>query len=157
MARAMVVNRFLAAGVGALLFASTAVAAPTKTAMKAAPRAAHVQPRTVTPAKPTPTKPAPAKAAPTKPEPPTTDATLMIEYQRVFRDLKKLEDLRGADCVKDLWVEYREIKPAELCKTAEGKVDLESWLKDLHVRIERKRGVELSQACLDNPLAASCQ
>src|SRR4051812_42818008 len=110
MARAMVVNRFLAVSFGALALLSTtgAVAAPTKAA---APRTAQVKPRsaqvtkTVKPTKPT-------KAAKPVAEPATTDSTLLVEYQRIFRELKKLEDLRGADCVRDLWAEYREIKPA---------------------------------------------
>lgn len=82
---------------------------------------------------------------------------LLIEYQRIHRDLTKLQQLRGNDATLELWPKFRAIKIAELCRTSAGRIELEVVIKELRGRIERKRGIELSAECLNNPLAASCQ
>ena len=88
---------------------------------------------------------------------PMTAAQLMVEYQRIGRDLVKLQELRGTECTLELWPRFRAIKLDEMCKTAESRLDLEAELKDLRAKIERKHGIELSAECLNNPLAADCQ
>jgi hypothetical protein len=93
---------------------------------------------------------------PPRPTKPQAEGVLLIEYQRIHRDLTKLQQLRGTDATLELWPTFRAIKLAELCKTAEGRIDLEVVMRELRARIERKRGIELSAECLNNPLAASC-
>lgn len=93
---------------------------------------------------------------PPRPTKPQAEGALLIEYQRIHRDLTKLQQLRGNDATLELWPKFRAIKLAELCKTSEGRIELEVVMKELRGRIERKRGIELSAECLNNPLAASC-
>src|SRR5512143_1539365 len=81
---------------------------------------------------------------------PMTAAQLMVEYQRIGRDLVKLQELRGTECTLELWPRFRAIKLDEMCKTAESRLDLESELKDLRAKIDRKHGIELSAECLNN-------
>jgi hypothetical protein len=88
---------------------------------------------------------------------PMTTPELMVEYQRIGRDLKKLQDLRGTDCTLDLWPRFRAIKLDDMCKTAETRLELEGMLRDLRTKIDRRHGIELSAECLNNPLAANCQ
>lgn len=88
---------------------------------------------------------------------PMTAAQLMVEYQRIGRDLAKLQELRGTECTLELWPRFRAIKLDEMCKTPESRLALESELKDLRAKIDRRHGVELSAECLNNPLAANCQ
>ncbi|HSD91182.1 MAG TPA: hypothetical protein VLB44_26850 [Kofleriaceae bacterium] len=102
----------------------------------------------------TTTTPAPLTVVEGKP---MTAPELMVEYQRIGRDLKKLQDLRGTECTLELWSRFRAIKLDEMCKKPESRLELESELRDLRAKIERKRGVELSADCLNNPLAANCQ
>ncbi|HUS33672.1 MAG TPA: hypothetical protein VMZ53_34460, partial [Kofleriaceae bacterium] len=56
---------------------------------------------------------------------PMTEAELVVEYQRVGRDIAKLQKDRGTDKVLDLWPTFRAIKLKESCKTAETRLNLE--------------------------------
>jgi hypothetical protein len=88
---------------------------------------------------------------------PMTEKDIVVEYQRVGRDLAKLQNDRGTDKVLDLWPTFKAIKLSEQCKTIEGRLDLEGTLKQLRARIDRRRGITISAECLNNPLAAQCQ
>jgi len=139
-----------------VLATSSAVAAPVaarraKPAAKVAPKPVVVLAADVTiePVADQPIVPRPAK--------PQAEGVLVVEYQRVGRELMKLQELRGTATTLDLWPTFRAIKLAELCKTGEGRIELEVVLKELRGRIERKRGIELTAECLNNPLAATCQ
>jgi len=88
---------------------------------------------------------------------PMTEAQLVVEYQRVGRDIAKLQSDRGTDKVLDLWPVFRAIKLKESCKTAETRLNLEGTLKQLRSHIDRRRGITISTECMNNPLAAECQ
>jgi hypothetical protein len=88
---------------------------------------------------------------------PMTEPELVLEYQRVGRDIAKLQSDRGTDKVLDLWPRFRAIKLKEQCKTPEGRLDLEGTLKQLRSHIDRRRGITISSECKNNPLAAECQ
>jgi hypothetical protein len=87
---------------------------------------------------------------------PMTEAELVLEYQRVGRDIAKLQSDRGTDKVLDLWPTFKAIKLREACKTAETRLNLEGTLKQLRSHIERRRGITISAECMNNPLAAAC-
>ena len=87
---------------------------------------------------------------------PMTETELVLEYQRVGRDIAKLQNDRGTDKVLDLWPTFRAIKLKEACKTAETRLNLEGTLKQLRSHIERRRGITISAECMNNPLAAAC-
>jgi hypothetical protein len=84
-------------------------------------------------------------------------AALLRQYQRVGRDLMMLENSKGAFAVKELVEAFREIKIDEAQATSESRTECEETLREIQGRIERHRGVQLSQECLNNPLAADCQ
>lgn len=88
---------------------------------------------------------------------PMTEAELVLEYQRVGRDIAKLQNDRGTDKVLDLWPTFKAIKLKEACKTTETRLNLEGTLKQLRSHIERRRGITISAECMNNPLAAACQ
>jgi hypothetical protein len=88
---------------------------------------------------------------------PMTEAEIVLEYQRVGRDIAKLQSDHGTDKVLDLWPRFRAIKLKEQCKTPEGRLDLEGTLKQLRAHIDRRRGITISTECMNNPLAAECQ
>jgi hypothetical protein len=106
---------------------------------------ARVAPRTLT-----------AAAAPVPVPPPSTTAVL-VQYQRIGRDLRLLQELRGTECTLELWPRFRAIKLDEATATAEARAQTSATLDEIQLKIERKRGIILHQECLDNPLAAECQ
>lgn len=96
-----------------------------------------------------------AKAEPATPPAPTANA-VMMSYQRIGRDIKLLQNLRGTECTLELWTMFREIKLEEATATAVARIETADLLLDLQQKIERKRGVTMRQECLDNPLAPEC-
>ncbi len=86
-----------------------------------------------------------------------TPVTLTVEYQRVGRDIMKLQDMRGHVAVSDLIPRFRAIKLDAALATTTARVALAATLTELATKVERMRGIRLQQACLDNPLAAGCQ
>lgn len=88
---------------------------------------------------------------------PMTESELVLMYQRVGRDIQLLQNDRGTDKVLDLWPMFRAIKLKEMCKTLEGRLNLEGTLKQLRSHIDRRRGITISADCLNNPLSANCQ
>jgi hypothetical protein len=93
---------------------------------------------------------------PVPPTSPTADA-VTTQYQRVGHELADLEAKRGADHCADLADSFHEIHLADALATAEGRGDATAALTELHDRIVRWRGVQISADCLANPLAQDCQ
>jgi hypothetical protein len=91
---------------------------------------------------------------------------LLTQYQRVGRDLLLLSNERRAQIgveteaaklsCAELQATFRSIKIDEVVKTPEARVLAAAALAELHMKIERLRGVALSQDCLNNPLAKEC-
>jgi hypothetical protein len=129
-----------------------AVAEP-KAAPRRVPSAAHKRPVAKAPAR---VAPRTAEAAPA-PAPPPSTTTVLVQYQRIGRDLRQLQELRGTECTLELWPRFRAIKLDEATATAEARTQTAATLDELQLKIERKRGIILRQECLDNPLAAECQ
>jgi hypothetical protein len=103
-----------------------------------------------------PKRPAPvARAATKKPAVPATTA-LMVDYQRVGRDIMQLQNLRGSDCTAELYRLFRTIKIDDAVATPEARVAMAATLQELQSKLQRQKGVTVSQECLDNPLAPGC-
>lgn len=91
---------------------------------------------------------------------------LMMQYQRVGRDLLLLNKERaaqeGADKIdakvscSEMQTTFRSIKLEEALATPESRAAAAAVLAELHAKIVRMRGIELSQECLNNPLAKDC-
>jgi outer membrane murein-binding lipoprotein Lpp len=106
-----------------------------------------------------------AKLDPVKPLPIPANALLM-QYQRVGRDLLLLSNERRAQIgveteaaklsCEELRATFRSININDAVKTPESRVVAAATLAELHAKIERLRGVALSQDCLNNPLAKEC-
>jgi hypothetical protein len=90
------------------------------------------------------------------PKPPTP-RELTVEYQRVGRDIMKLQDQRGHFDVADLVPRFRAIKLDAALATTTARVVLSTTLAELASKVERMRGISVQQVCLDNPLADGCQ
>ena len=120
-----------------------------------------------------PTKPARSKARPVKTAKPAANkpfaiptASLLTQYQRVGRELMLLSNdqrakigVETADAklaCADLQELFRSIKLDTALKTAESRAEAAAVLADVHAKIQRLRGVELSAECLNNPLAKDC-
>jgi hypothetical protein len=103
--------------------------------------------------------PAPA-AAPVRapaPAPASPADEIIVQYQRVGHEIVLLQRLRGNDSVKDLWQTLHHIDLDKDLATADGRVNATLTLAELHDVVERRRGVEITKACQDNPVAAGCQ
>jgi hypothetical protein len=97
---------------------------------------------------------------------PIPATALLTQYQRVGRDLLLLSNERRAQIgveteaaklsCAELQATFRSIKIDEAVKTPEARVVAAAVLAELHLKIERLRGVALSQDCLNNPLAKEC-
>lgn len=91
---------------------------------------------------------------------------LLMQYQRVGRDLLLLNNERRAregaenidakESCNELQTTFRSIKVEDAVKTPESRAAAAAVLAELHAKIVRLRGVELSQECLKNPLAKDC-
>ena len=102
---------------------------------------------------------------PLKP-PPVLAATLLTQYQRVGRALLLLANERRTQigvetadaklACAELQAAFRSIKIDDAVKTAESRAATAAVLADLNEKIERLRGVALTQDCLNNPLAKDC-
>ena len=99
----------------------------------------------------------PIKAAAVKPAPaPDPAGELIVEYQRVGHEIVLLQRLRGTDAVADLWAMLHQIDLDKGLVTADGRANAALTFAELHDKIERRRGVMITKACLDNPVAADC-
>lgn len=86
-----------------------------------------------------------------------TPVALMVQYQRIGRELMLLQSFRGTDCTLDLWPQFRAIKLEDAVVTPESRIATAATLTELQGRIERKRGITIRPECLTNPLADGCQ
>lgn len=117
------------------------------------------------PAKSASAKPRAAKPAPIKPLAIPTNA-LLVQYQRVGRELLLLSNdqrakigVETADAklaCAELQELFESIKLDTALKTTESRAEAAAVLADLHAKVQRLRGVELSAECLNNPLAKDC-
>jgi hypothetical protein len=97
----------------------------------------------------------PAVQIPLPAKPPTA-AALRVEYQRVGRDLLKLQDQRGRFDCGGMMPRFKAIKLDAALATPASRIQLYVTLAELSLKIERLRGIKLDSACLANPLAAGC-
>lgn len=125
------------------------------------PRRASVKPAIETRAAVSPAVVRPPVVSPPAVKPagvkPSADAALLRQYQRVGHDLIELEKQIGAMRVGELRADFRAIHLDEATANADARAAAESTLADLAERIARLRPIEVSTACLNNPLAADCQ
>ncbi len=87
---------------------------------------------------------------------PPTRAAVLVDYQRVGRELMQLERLRGHRRCAELWPQFKAIQIDAAVKTSDSRVETLEELTELRDRIARLRGIEVSAECLANPLAAAC-
>ncbi len=93
-------------------------------------------------------------------------SALLVQYQRVGRELLLVTNERRAQIgvetedaklsCAELQATFRSIKIDDAVKTPESRAAAAAVLQELHGKIERLRGVALSQDCLNNPLANEC-
>jgi hypothetical protein len=93
-------------------------------------------------------------------------AALLTEYQRVGRELMLLANDRNLQIgvetndaklsCADLQATFRSIKITEATATSESRAETAELLRELRTKIERLRGVAVTQECLHNPLAKDC-
>jgi hypothetical protein len=88
---------------------------------------------------------------------PKEASAVVMQYQRIGHDLMALQNRRGADLTEDLWSTYRAIHLDESLATADGRAAVAETLSELHDKIERRQGVQISKDCLDNPLGKGCE
>ena len=104
-------------------------------------------------------KPAPApvdKAEAPAPIKPSTGDALAMQYQRIGHELATLEDKRGLELCADIRESFRAIKIDDALKTAESRAEAAATLDEIHAKLERRHGIDVSKACLNNPLAKEC-
>lgn len=144
-------------------------------------RAAAGQPTKAARAKAPPARPMPAPAVralvpsarrgnPSKPKPPADAGiaanVLLVQYQRVGRELMLVSNERAAktgvesqdaklSCA-ELQALFRSINPNDAVATPESRAETAALLSEIHAKIVRLRGIEVTRACLDNPLAKDC-
>lgn len=97
----------------------------------------------------------PAVKVPLPAKPPTATA-LTVEYQRVGRDILKLQDQRGKFDCGNLQQRFKAIKLETSVATPASRMQLYVTLTELKIKLERMRGIKLDSACLANPLAPGC-
>jgi hypothetical protein len=159
--------------------ASVVSAEPSRAAASQPAKAARVKAKSSRSAKPAKPKPVvrAAVSAETDPSEPVVQAevikpvpvptnVLLQQYQRVGRELLLLANERRAQVgvetedaklsCADLQATFRSIKIQDAIKTAESRAEAAELLAELHAKVERLRGVALSQECLNNPLAKEC-
>ena len=85
-----------------------------------------------------------------------TAVVVLVEYQRVGRELLKLQETRGTETCRDLWKHFRGLHIEQAVQTTESRAAAFDELVELRARVERQRGIDVSAECLHNPLAASC-
>jgi hypothetical protein len=95
----------------------------------------------------------PAVPLPTKPP---VAADLRLQYQRVGRDLLKLQDQRGRFDCGGMMPRFKAIKLDTALATPAGRMELAVLLAQLSLKIDRMKGIKLDAECLQNPLAPSC-
>jgi hypothetical protein len=86
-----------------------------------------------------------------------TPIDVMLAYQRVGRSLILLQRKRGPLVTHDMRAQFRTIHLREAILTPDACRDAAIELKELRLRIERNQGVDVSTACLRNPLARGCK
>jgi hypothetical protein len=96
-------------------------------------------------------------ARPGKPLPPPTSSSVMIQYQRIGREIHNLQQLRGTSCTLDLWAQFRAIKLEPSLAASQSRAAVAATLAEMQLRIERMKGITVHKSCLDNPLAPECQ
>jgi hypothetical protein len=84
-------------------------------------------------------------------------AKLLTEYQRVGHALIELRIQRGTAATSELWDDLHALDIQHATATASSRESAKAALEDLQTRIERSRGIEVSDACKNNPLASGCE
>lgn len=82
--------------------------------------------------------------------------SVTVDYQRVGRDLLKLQDQRGKFDCGDLVPTFRAIKLEEAVATPAARIATAQTLAEIATKIVRLRGIKVDADCLHNPLAEGC-
>jgi len=85
-----------------------------------------------------------------------TAISVTVDYQRVGRDLLKLQDQRGKFDCGDLVPQFRAIKLDEAVATPASRIATAQTLAEIATKIVRLRGIKIEADCLHNPLAEGC-
>lgn len=108
-------------------------------------------------ATPSPSRP-PAPRASTPPSAGEDERTaLLTQYQRVGHQLIQLRNRRGAAETAELWRQFRALEIERALATPETRRKATAVLGELREKIERNKGVTLTEACLKNPLGDACR
>jgi hypothetical protein len=119
------------------------------------PRPVAEPPQPVTAPAPAPVRAAPA-AKPVRavrhssaPAEDKQHTKLLQEYQRIGHDLIALRERRGNEDTADLWQQFKSLQL--------DRAEAEAELRALREQIERRKGVDVSSDCENNPLAEGCR
>lgn len=126
--------------------------------------APSVEPRSVTSPLPPPAVVAERPAAAARSQRPADDiatrapaAALLLAYQRVGRELALLKQSRGTSATLDLYDVFHAIHVETASTTAASRAEATQTLQWIHEQIDRRKGIDLDDACLHSPLARGCQ
>jgi hypothetical protein len=110
-------------------------------------------------AKAAPVKRPPKRAAPARVAPAADNhsSELLTQYQRIGHDLMELRRTHATPATAEMWQQFRELKIQPALASANTRASAEATLRQLREKIERHKGVEVSDACRTNPLADGCK
>lgn len=84
-------------------------------------------------------------------------AELLTRYQRVGRDLMQLRRERNNAATAEMWDQFKRLSIHHSLATAKTRASVSATLDELRVKIERNRGVAVTDACKASPLADGCR
>lgn len=82
---------------------------------------------------------------------------LLTQYQRIGHALLELRRARPTPATTELWQQFQALKIQPALASATTRASAAATLKDLRDKIERHKGVTVSDPCRANPLADGCR
>jgi serine/threonine-protein kinase len=82
---------------------------------------------------------------------------LLTQYQRIGHDLMELRRTHATPATAEMWQQFRALKIEPALASANTRASAEATLRQLREKIERHKGVAVSDACRMNPLADGCK
>jgi hypothetical protein len=101
-------------------------------------------------------KPAPVRA-PREPAVDHRSSELLTQYQRIGHDLIELKRKRPTPATTEMWQQFQALKIQPALASANQRASVAQVLRELRDKIERHKGVAVTDACLANPLADGCK
>lgn len=84
-------------------------------------------------------------------------AELLTRYQRIGRDLMQLRRERNNAATAEMWNQFKGLAIHHSLATAKTRASASATLDELRAKIERNKGVAVTDACKASPLADGCR